>query len=43
LTQNPEQWKTMLAAVRNHIELEYDAMTQGIRLAANYQRLVDKP
>lgn len=43
LIRNPDQWESMLAAGRSHIELEYDAVTQGIRLAAFYQRLVDKP
>jgi colanic acid/amylovoran biosynthesis glycosyltransferase len=43
LTGNPDQWATMLAAGRNHIELEYDAVIQGNRLAAFYQRLVEEP
>ncbi len=41
LTENPDQWDTMLAAGRKHIELEYDAVTQGNRLAAFYQRLAE--
>jgi colanic acid/amylovoran biosynthesis glycosyltransferase len=43
LVQNPDQWATMLAAGRDHVEREYDAKTQSKRLAALYQSLVDKP
>lgn len=41
LVSNPDQWPAMLAAGRDHVVREYDARTQGNRLAALYQSLVD--
>jgi colanic acid/amylovoran biosynthesis glycosyltransferase len=43
LVKNPDQWASMLAAGRSHVAREYDAKTQGSRLAALYRSLIDKP
>jgi len=39
LIDAPEQWATMAAAARRHIEREFDARKQGERLAAVYERV----
>lgn len=43
LVKHPEQWGTMLAAGRRHVEREYDAKKQSSRLAALYRTFVDEP
>ena len=35
----PEQWEQRVAHARQHIEAEYDAVTQGIRLGEIYHEL----
>ncbi len=40
LVANPGQWPAMLAAGRDHVAREYDAKTQGNRLADLYQGLL---
>jgi colanic acid/amylovoran biosynthesis glycosyltransferase len=37
--EHPSEWIAMLEAGRRHIEAEFDASTQGARLAAIYERL----
>lgn len=39
LAENPGQWHPMITAARNHIEEEYDAQKQGLRLAGIYREL----
>jgi len=40
LIDNPEKWDEMVSAGRNHVEKEYDARVQGVRLAAIYQEVL---
>jgi colanic acid/amylovoran biosynthesis glycosyltransferase len=40
LIEHPDRWSTMLEAGRRHIEAEYDARKQGVRLAEIYQELL---
>jgi colanic acid/amylovoran biosynthesis glycosyltransferase len=39
LTHNPSDWKSLVENGRRHLEREYDAKTQGIRLAQIYQEI----
>jgi colanic acid/amylovoran/stewartan biosynthesis glycosyltransferase WcaL/AmsK/CpsK len=41
LTQNPSAWKSLVENGRLHLETEYSAKTQGIRLAQIYQEIHD--
>ncbi len=43
LALNPERWRAMGLAGRRHVEAEYDAATQGKRLEAHYQALMNGP
>jgi colanic acid/amylovoran biosynthesis glycosyltransferase len=40
LLDHPEAWHALTAAARRRIEAEFDAVTQGHRLAAHYDQLV---
>jgi colanic acid/amylovoran biosynthesis glycosyltransferase len=39
LANNPDAWKPIVAEVRRHIEIEYDAVKQGLQLARIYKEL----
>lgn len=41
-TEAPGEWAGRLAAARRHLEREYDARTQGGRLAAIYEELAER-
>jgi colanic acid/amylovoran biosynthesis glycosyltransferase len=41
LVDHPEKWFGMVDAGRKHIEKEYNAKVQGLRLASLYRRLVE--
>jgi colanic acid/amylovoran biosynthesis glycosyltransferase len=43
LVANPTEWPALIAAGRQHIEQEYDARTQGRRLAAVYGAIIGRP
>jgi len=43
LIANAGRWEPELAAARSHIELNFNAQTQGQRLAEIYSELVDGP
>ena len=42
LTEHPEQWEDMLIEGRKHVLEQYDAKTQGKRLASLYEDLIGK-
>lgn len=39
LVEHPEAWEPLAAAGRRHVEQNYDAAIQGLRLAGHYRRL----
>jgi colanic acid/amylovoran biosynthesis glycosyltransferase len=43
LIDRPERWKALATAGRRHIESEFDALTQGRKLAERYHELVAGP
>ena len=42
LIQNPDRWHAMTTAARKHVELEFNAETQGRRLAQSYELLTNR-
>lgn len=42
LIEHPDRWKELAEAARAHVEEDYDAATQGRRLADRYRTLVDE-
>jgi len=43
LAENPAEWVSLVETGRSHIENEFDAKNQGIRLARIYQELLNQP
>jgi colanic acid/amylovoran biosynthesis glycosyltransferase len=43
LIDHPERWQAMATAARRHIESEFNALTQGRKLAERYHDLVGRP
>jgi colanic acid/amylovoran biosynthesis glycosyltransferase len=41
LVHNPDGWRPMLDEARHHVEQEFDANLQGVRLADAYAKLID--
>jgi len=40
LVAHPDAWEEMVSAARRHIEVEFNAKTQGERLAAIYRNVI---